>query len=210
MLATGMQARGVMAELTGRAAGYSRGKGGSMHMFSKSEELLRRARHRRRPGQPGQRPGVQQLVSRQRPGVPDLFRRGRVEPGAGVRKPEPRGAAEAADRVRDREQQVRHGHQRGPGLGVEGPVEERRALGHPGRAGGRHGRAGGEGRRGRRSGGVPRRQGTVSAGGEDLPLSRPLDVRPGALPHPRGGADDAHPARLHRGRAAQAGGHGGR
>ena len=39
MLACGMAARGVMAELTGREGGYSRGKGGSMHMFSREKKF---------------------------------------------------------------------------------------------------------------------------------------------------------------------------
>lgn len=39
MLACGMDPNGVMAELTGRKDGYSRGKGGSMHMFSKEKDF---------------------------------------------------------------------------------------------------------------------------------------------------------------------------
>jgi pyruvate dehydrogenase E1 component alpha subunit len=40
MLACGMDPNGVMAELTGRADGYSKGKGGSMHMFSREKRFF--------------------------------------------------------------------------------------------------------------------------------------------------------------------------
>ena len=45
---------------------------------------------------------------------------------------------------------------------------------------------------------VPRGQGPYHPRDADLPLSRPLDVGPGEVPHPRGGREGAHRARSDR------------
>ena len=40
MIACGMSPKKIMAELTGRGSGYSKGKGGSMHMFSREKNFF--------------------------------------------------------------------------------------------------------------------------------------------------------------------------
>ena len=82
------------------------------------EGLLRRPRHRRRPGAARHRARLRQPLSRQRQCLPDLFRRRRRQSGPGLRELQHGGAVEAAGRLRDREQPLCHGHLDQPLIGA--------------------------------------------------------------------------------------------
>jgi pyruvate dehydrogenase E1 component alpha subunit len=197
MLATGMEARGVMAELTGRATGYSHGKGGSMHMFSKAKGFY----------------GGHGIVGAQVSigaglGFANWYRgndnvsvtyfgegasnQGQVFesfnlaalmklPVVFIIENNRYGMGTSVERASASKDLSKNG---APwGLGLAGGRHERRRREGSGRAGDRP---------------LPCRKRAVPAGDEDIPLSRPLHVRPRQVPHARRGAEDAQRAGLHR------------
>ena len=208
MLATGMEPRGVMAELTGRSGGYSKGKGGSMHMFSKEKRFF--GGHGIVGAQVSLGTGLAMAnwyrgndrvcatyfgdgASNQGQ-VYESFNLAALMklPCLYVIENNKYGMGTSLERSSASHDLSRNGAPWGiPGAQVDGmdvmavKAAADEAVAH-----------------------LPRWARAVRDGGSDLPLPRPLHVRSGKVPHPRGSPEDADRARPHRGREAPAGGDG--
>jgi hypothetical protein len=155
MLAAGMDAKGVMAELTGRSPRLFQGQGRlDAHVLGR-EGLLRRPRHRRGAGAARHRPRLRQQVPRPGHCLADLFRRWRRQPGAGLRKLQHGEALDAAGDLHHREQPIRHGHLAEARVGDD-DLYHRGAATAFRAAGRRHGRARRESRRRQATNGAAR------------------------------------------------------
>ena len=188
MLAYGIDPKVIMAELTGRQAGISKGKGGSMHMFSVEHGFY----------------GGHGIVGAQVSLGTGLAFKHQYSGDGGVCLAYFGDGAANQGQVYESFNMAElwklpviyaiENNGYAMGTSVERSASEPdfykrgesfRIPGHPGR---RHGRAGGA-RRGRGSAGMdPRGQGADHPRADDLSLSRPFDVRPGQVPHPRGSA----------------------
>ena len=191
MLAYGIDPKVIMAELTGRAAGISKGKGGSMHMFSVEHGFY----------------GGHGIVGAQVPSAPASPSSTNIPSDGGVCLAYFGDGAANQGQVYESFNMaelwklpiifVIENNQYAMGTSVNrssaggAALQARRELPHPGHPGRRDGRARGarRGRRRARMGAL--RQGADHARAQDLPLSRPFDVRPGQIPLARGGAGGA-------------------
>ena len=181
-LARGTAPNAVMAELFGREDGCSGGRGGSMHLFDWDKRFL--GGYGIVGGSLPLSAGVALAGDYLGDGGRDPLDDGRRrdQPGHLRRDDEPRGALEAAGRLRDHQQPVRHGHRAAPPLGGHRPVAQVRGLRRARHALRRHGRAR-RAQRGDRGAEVrPRGAQAAARRGGHLPLPRPLDGRPRGVP----------------------------
>ena len=147
------------------------------------EPLHGRLRDRRRQPPARRRHGALLRLPRHRGGDAVRVRRRRVEPGHVRRDAQPRRAVAAARRLHGHQQPVRHGHLARAPLRRDRPAPPRRGLRRARPAVRRHGRAR-HLRRHRRGAQAGARGAPAGARrGDHLPLPRPLDGRPGGVPH---------------------------